>query len=86
ISIFLPPIGGIYYFIKFFLFFDNIDAKKAGIVSLVLTIISLVLNIWILKLFLNQSIGGVVGNNQNLDMLKELITPGNQKSLQQLLQ
>lgn len=82
LSVILPPIG-IYYFIKYFFFSEGTDSRKAGVVSLVLTIASLIVNLWLIQLFLNQSIGE---NSQNLNIIKELITPENQKSLQQLLQ
>lgn len=82
-SILLPPLG-IYYFIKYLFFGDGTsDRRKAAIISLVLTIVSLLVNIWLIQLFLNQSIGG---NTQNFDTLKELTTPENQENLKQLLQ
>lgn len=82
-SILLPPIG-VYYFIKY-LFFGggSTHERKTAVINLVLTIISLILNIWLMKLFFPSSI---TGGDQNLNMIKELITPENQKSLQQLLQ
>src|SRR4030042_4876172 len=83
-SVLLPPIG-IYYFIKYFFFADEDNAKMIGILSIVLTAVSLVLNIWMIKMFFNQSINNVK-NNQNLNMFKELITPENQNSLRELLQ
>ncbi|MCL5073912.1 MAG: hypothetical protein M1308_23925 [Actinobacteria bacterium] len=88
-SVILPPIG-LYYFIKY-LFFSNADNSdfKAGIISLVLTTISLFLNIWLIKVFFNQ-IGlfssGNISNGQNMDFLKEFITPENQKILKQLFE
>lgn len=82
-SILLPP-AGVYYFIRYFFFGGEQQGKRrAAVISLVLTIISLFLNIWLIQLFLNQSLPG---GSQNLDTLRELITPENQKSLQQLLQ
>lgn len=82
-SVLLPPIG-IYYFIKYFFLSDGSSGvRKAGILNLSLTLISLIFNIWLMKLFFSNPI---TGNSQNLNMIKELITPENQKSLQQLLQ
>lgn len=82
-SIFMPPIG-IYYFIKYFFFgTGSSSARKAAKISLILTIVSLALNLWFFKLFFSQSIPG---GNQNLNMIRELSTPENQKTLQQLLQ
>lgn len=82
-SVLIPPLG-VYYFIKYFFFGDvTSERRKAGVVSLVLTIISLLLNIWLIQLFFNQTIGG---GGQNFDTIKEVITPGNQKDLQKLLQ
>lgn len=82
-SILMPPIG-IYYFIKYFFFgTGSSNARKAAIISLVVTIVSLVLNIWFIKSLFSQSIPG---GNQSLETINELITPENQKSLQQLLQ
>lgn len=82
LSLTIPPIG-IYYFIKYFFFTDgDLSYRKVAIISLVLTIISLAVNIWFLQLFLAQSSPDM---NQNTNFLKELTTPENQKSLQQLL-
>lgn len=82
-SVLLPPIG-LYYFVKYLFFPDGESSSiRTGVICLVLTLISLFGNIWFIQLFLNQSAGGDV---KNLDTIKELITPENQKSLQQLLQ
>ncbi|MBI3379648.1 hypothetical protein HY029_02755 [Candidatus Gottesmanbacteria bacterium] len=81
-SILLPPIG-IYYFIKYFFFIGDSQSKKAAVLNLVMTIVSLILNIWLIQLFFSSSF---TGNNQNLNTIKELITPENQKSLQELIQ
>ncbi len=72
LSILLPPIG-LYYFLKFFFLDSEEDeARKAGIISLSLTIISLILNLWLLSFSLNQfkSI-----NPQTQQLLQDLITP-----------
>lgn len=82
-SVLFPPIG-IYYFIKFFFFREiNNESRKAATISLILTIASLILNIWFIQLFFAQT---TPSNTQNLNMLKDLITPENQKTLRQLMQ
>lgn len=81
-SVLLPPLG-IYYFLKYFFFGDvSYDSRKAGVISLVLTVVSLIINVWFIQLFFSQTIG----ENGNLETIKELITPENPKNLQQLLQ
>ncbi|MBI3366749.1 hypothetical protein HY041_03930 [Candidatus Roizmanbacteria bacterium] len=81
-SILLPPIG-IYYLIKYVFFANGTnDDFKAGLTSLILTIISLLLSTWLLSFFFRQ-----VANlmpSQGVDTLKELITPANQKMLKDL--
>lgn len=82
-SVLLPPIG-IYYFIKYYFFSDKSPGiRKAAVINLVLTILSLIGNIWGIYYFLNQPIPG---GSQNLNSIKELVYPENQKSLEQLLQ
>lgn len=82
-SVLLPPIG-IYFFIKYFFFADGSpSSRKAAVINLVLTIVSLILNIWGIQVLLNQVVSS---NGQDLNSLKELTNPENQKSLQQLLQ
>lgn len=80
-SVFLAPIG-VYYFVKYFFFAREDDSRKAAVICLVLTIASIVVNVWLILVFLNQPIPG---GNQNLEMLKELITPANQNTLLELL-
>lgn len=81
-SVLLPPIG-IYYFIKYFFFADGSQSsRKAAIINLVLTIVSFILNIWGIRLLFYQIASS---GNQDLNSLKELTNPENQKSLQQLL-
>lgn len=83
LSVFLPPIG-LYYFVKYLFFADtSSDNQKAAVICLVLTVVSLILNIWLFSLFFNQF---APENSQNANFLKELITPENQKTLQQLMQ
>ena len=82
LSVLIPPIG-VYYFLKFLFFAESKSAnRKAAVMSLVLTAVSLLLSIWLMQLFFKQAIGE---NSQDLNVLKELITPANQKTLQQLL-
>lgn len=83
LSFFLPPIG-LYYFIKYFFFADtSSDNRKTAVICLSLTVVSLILNIWLFKLFFNQF---APQNSQNKEFMQELITPENQKTLQQLMQ
>ncbi len=81
-SILIPPIG-IYYFVKYIFFANRTrDNVKAGFMSLILTIISLLLSIWLFDLFFKQATS--LMPSQGSDILKELITPANQKSLNDL--
>jgi hypothetical protein len=81
-SIFLPPLG-IYYFIKYMFFVGESDQdKKTGIYCLILTIVSFLVSWWILEVFFGQLTSSF--NSQSGQIFQELITPGNQKSLQQL--
>jgi len=83
-SILLPPIG-IYYFIKYVFFANGTnDDFKAGVTSLVLTIISLLLSIWLFNLFFKQTTS--LMPSQGNDTLRELITPANIKILKDLYQ
>lgn len=82
-SIFLPPIG-FYYFFKYFFVAETSDNnRKTAVICLILTIVSLILSIWVTKLFIGQF---APENSQNSEFLKELITPENQKTLKQLMQ
>ena len=82
-SFFIPPLG-VYYFIKYFFVADNsYENRKAGIISLVLTITSLIVNFWLFNLFFTSF--APEGSN-NEEFINELITPANQKELQQLFQ
>jgi len=83
-SVLLPPIG-IYYLIKY-VFFANGTTEdiKAGLTSLILTVISLLLSIWLFGLFFKQAT--YLMPSQGSDTLKELITPANQKILKDLYQ
>jgi len=79
-SILLPPIG-IYYFVKF-LFFNGGDKEsvKAGVISLVLTLLSLFLSLWLMTVMFNST------PQADQQMLKQLTIPTNQKQLIQLYQ
>jgi len=81
-SILIPPIG-IYYFVKY-VFFSGGEEKriKAGIISLVLTLLSLFLSFWLVNNLFKQTTSGIPP--QNLQMLKNLAVPDNQKKLFQL--
>jgi len=81
-SILIPPIG-IYYFVKY-VFFTGGEAEniKAGIISLVLTLVSLFLSFWLTVVLFNQTTSGIPP--QNLQILKDLMVPENQKKLFQL--
>lgn len=83
-SVALPPIG-IYYLIKY-IFFSNgtNDDIKAGFISLMLTVISFLVSLWLFGLFIKQT--STMMPSQTGDVLKELITPGNQKILKDLYQ
>lgn len=82
-SVLLPPIG-IYYFVKYYFFSDKSPRnRRAAVINLVLTVLSLIGNIWGIYYFLNQPFPG---SSQDLNSIKELANPENQKSLQQLLQ
>lgn len=86
LSLLLPPVG-IYYFIKFLFFADGKpEDMRGGILSLVITLASLLINIWLLSASFGMvsKIGGTnVGGGE---FLQELITPANQKDLKNLLQ
>ncbi len=81
-SIILPPIG-LYYFVKYLFFGNGGDDVKAGIYSLVLTILSLVISLWIFDLFFKQTMSSV---SPNSSFYKDILTPANQKSFKDLLQ
>ena len=84
LSVLLPPIG-IYYFVKYLFFANDTDEDiKAGIISLVITIISLLLSIWFITVFFKQATSTIPSENTNI--LKEMVTPENQKKLKDLFQ
>ncbi len=76
LSVLLPPLG-LYYFVKYLFFTGGEDENiKAGIISLVLTIVSLVVSLLLMGGLLNQS-----SSSQNLQLLKDMSSPDNQKQL-----
>lgn len=79
VSVLFPPVG-IYYFIKY-LFFNGggEESVKAGVISLMLTITSLFISFWILAVLFKGTTSSLP--QQDLQMLKDLATPGNQKKL-----
>jgi hypothetical protein len=84
LSVLIPPIG-IYYFIKYVFLANGTDEDiKAGITSLVITIISLILTIWLFGVFFKQTTSTLP--KQYNDVLKEFITPENQKKFKELMQ
>ncbi|MFH0979560.1 MAG: hypothetical protein V1803_01290 [Candidatus Roizmanbacteria bacterium] len=81
-SILIPPIG-IYYFVKYVFFAGGEKENiKAGIISLVLTLLSLLLSFWLMASLFKQTASGILP--QNFQMLKDLTVPDNQKQLLQL--
>lgn len=82
-SIFIPPLG-FYYLIKY-LFFTQRDPAgiKAGIVCVVLTVLSLIVNIWGLQFLLNQF---NPEKSESVNFLESLITPENMKTFRELTQ
>lgn len=83
LSVVLAPLG-IYYFIKY-LFFSNgtNDDIKAGLISLLLTVLTCAIIDWSFSLFINSF---SKNNPRSNELLQELITPANQKSLKDLVQ
>lgn len=78
-SILIPPIG-IYYFVKYVFFAGGEEGNiKAGIISLILTLVSLFLSFWLMANLFKQTVPP-----QNLQILKDLAAPDNQKKLLQL--
>lgn len=75
-SVLLPPMG-IFYFIKY-LFFDGGDEEhvRAGVISLVLTLVSLLVSILLLGGIFNQA-----ASMFPKDTINELTTPVNQNKI-----
>jgi len=84
LSAILPPIG-IYYLIKFCFFSNGTDEDiKAGVISLIITIVSLFFSIWFFAVLFKQTTSKIP--EKNLDIIKEMITPENQKKYKELFQ
>ena len=82
LGVLLPPIG-IYYFFKYLFFAkDTRGDAKAGFICLFLTMAGIAVGIWTTMLLFSQ-VGSITGF-QGSDVLKELITPANQKELKDL--
>lgn len=68
ISFLIPPLG-LYYFIKYIFFADGEPEDiRAGVISLVLTLISVFLTIWSVKYYLDQ-INAMIPKQQGQDLL-----------------
>jgi len=81
-SLVLPPLG-VYYFIKY-VFFNGGEKEgvRAGVISLVLTLASILLSFILFAVILNQVASVIPGGD--VQMLKELTSPEKQKELLQL--
>lgn len=81
-SIFLPPLG-LYYFIKYFLFSDHSkQAHKTAVLCLVLTVLSLGVNIFLAYETMQKLFSASPGAES---ILKEYTNPQNQQELNKLL-
>ncbi|MCX6732505.1 MAG: hypothetical protein NTV98_03105 [Candidatus Roizmanbacteria bacterium] len=78
-SVLLPPLG-IYYFVRY-LFFDGGDEEhvRAGVISLVLTLVSLLVSILLLGGMFSQASSLLPSQGGNA--IQEMITPGNQQKI-----
>lgn len=84
LSILLPPIG-FYYFFKYVIIGSGSpDETKAGITSLILTIVALILTIALPLVLFRQASSTLPVSSGN--MIQELITPANQDTLKKLFQ
>lgn len=81
-SVLIPPIG-VYYFVRYVFFANGEDENvKAGIISLVLTLVSLLISFWLLAGMFTRTTSSIPP--QNLQMLKDVAAPENQKKLLEL--
>ena len=82
LSILIPPIG-IFYFIKY-IFFNGGEKEsvKAGIISLILTMASLFLTFWSMAYLFKQTTSTI--SPSDMQSLKDLTVPDNQKQILQL--
>jgi hypothetical protein len=84
ISLLFPPLG-VYYFFKYLFFADGSTADiKAGVLSLALSVISIVVSIWSFAALFGQLVPG--SSSQSIDLLKKTATPENIKELIKLYQ
>jgi len=75
----LPPIG-VFFFIKYVFFGGGEEeSRKAGIISLVLTLASILLSFILFAVILNQALSSLPGGD--LQMLKDFTSPEKQKEL-----
>lgn len=82
-SVLLPPIG-IYYCVKYLLFSDgSSDSRRAGIVSLILTLVSMAFGFILFKMLFGSM--NIVSAPDNTDKLKEMLAPESQKAIRDLL-
>lgn len=84
LSLLFPPIG-VYYFFKYLFFVGGSDEDiKAGFISLALTVFAFIISIWLsVSLFKQVS---PLTPSQSGNLLKEFITPENQKEIKSLFQ
>lgn len=79
LSILFPPVG-IYYFVKY-LFFAGGDNEhvKAGVISLILTLVSLFVSLWSLYALFSQATSSLP--IQDMQSFKDLVSPESQKQI-----
>ena len=83
-SVLIPPIG-IYYFVKYLFFSDGTNEDiKAGVISLALTLVSLILTIWLSASMFKQLLPG--DSSRGMDSLKNLTSPDSRKEIMKLYQ
>ena len=76
-SLLLPPIG-LYFFVKYVFFGDGEpNRRRAGVIALVITIISAVLSLWVTSLLFSS----VTATSGDSGSVPRLLQPENQKSL-----
>lgn len=81
-SLIAPPIG-VYYFVRYLFFEGEKEGSiQAGVLSLILTIISLSISVLFLSSILKQTTSST--SPADLQMLKDLANPKNQKTILQL--
>ena len=82
LSLLIPPLG-IYYFIKYLFFTDGDEGSiRAGIIALILTLASFFLSIILTMILFRQTTSGIPSHD--IQMLKDLTIPENQKKLLEL--